>query len=201
MNQGNLKKDVVNEIGCFLVDLLQFYSGEEGEVDIDAPRCYIEEAKEPLNELIASLHQFLLRKEGLHMLFVCLSQSNIDCKRVILKIIDRLLGSVEVSLQTTSSSDIYKCFHWVLVDNSLETILTDLVSDMGNRLKDILILKTIVEIYFKTINGGNGRLGMKLRQALQHLLAEEVSFIDKGFSEYIDGLLDLHKEKMILHGL
>ncbi len=49
MNQGNLKKDVVNEIGCFLVDFLQFYPDQEEEVDIDAPRCYIEEVKEPLN--------------------------------------------------------------------------------------------------------------------------------------------------------
>ena len=46
MNQANLKKDIVAEIGNFLVDLLQFYPDEPDEVDIDEPtHYYMEEEK------------------------------------------------------------------------------------------------------------------------------------------------------------
>lgn len=88
-----------------------------------------------------------------------------------------------------------------MVENHLEIIITDLISDMVCRIKDINILKTIVEIYFTIVSRGKGRLGMKIREGLQNLVNEEVSIIDKELCEYIERMLALHKAKMIQNGI
>jgi hypothetical protein len=40
-----------------------------------------------------------------------------------------------------------------------------------------------------------------MKEALQNLLHEEVAYIDKNLCEYIEGMITLHKEKIVKSSL